>query len=172
MLLVGPAGITADEPAVAAPAKISFRLSEEIRASLPKFVPPAPPADAVDAATDAAAGIPADPDLLLLPKLVVREKRPPGHDPDVWLREKAIQQKAMALYKGSMTDLEWALNCWFIPFVTPPPSVRARAAYENGKKAAEIGRLNSLIKVIGLSDEKEAAKLRRAMDPEKLPKDN
>jgi hypothetical protein len=78
----------------------------------------------------------------------------------------------MAAYRDSMTDLEWALNCWFIPLFSAPPSARARAAYEGGKAAAEISRLNNLINVIGLSDPNEAAKLRRAMDPTKLPKEN
>ncbi len=115
---------------------------------------------------------PLDPDVLTLPKMIIQEKRLPHNDPDAWLGERVVQQKAMAAYKGSMTDLEWALNFWFIPLFSAPPSVRARAAYESSKAAAEIGRLNNIINAIGLTDPKEAVKLREAMDPTKLPKDN
>jgi hypothetical protein len=57
------------------------------------------------------------------------------------------------------------------PLLSAPPSVRARAAYQSAKAAAEIDRLNNLIKTIEMSDPQEAAKLRQAMNPNKLPKD-
>jgi hypothetical protein len=137
-----------------APAKTSGRLTEEIRASLPKYAPP--PSPLLDQPHDTAP----DPDLFALPKYTVKEKRPPSHDPDVWLTPRAIQQKAMAAYKQSMTGLAWALNSWFIPFVSPPASVRARAAYEDGKFRGEIERIDGLIARIARQDQAAAAGLR------------
>jgi hypothetical protein len=93
----------------------------------------------------------------------VKEKRPPSHDPDVWLTNKAVQQKAMAAYKQSMTDFEWALNSWFIPLFTPPASVRARAHYQNTKLGGEINRLNNLINQIAQQDPAASAELRQEM---------
>jgi hypothetical protein len=160
------AGSLAAQPAEPAPpGKTSARLTEVIRTTLPKFTPPVtPPA--------AAPPLLRDPDVLELPKIVIQEKRLPGNDPDVWLSDRAIQQKAMAAYRGSMTGLEWAMNSWFIPLFSPPASARARQYYAEHKLAAEIDRLNGIIKMISLSDPKEAAKLRQAMDPRKLPKDD
>ena len=138
--------LAAQETPPAESPKTSGRLSQEIRAALPKFTPT--PAPALDQPKDIAT----DPDVLLLPKLIVKEKRPPSHDPDVWLTDKAVQQKAMAAYKTSMTDLEWALNCWFIPLISPPASARARSAYESGKARAELLRLNALVDRIGAQE--------------------
>jgi hypothetical protein len=167
LILLLPAGfglITAAEPP---PPKLSPHIVAEVRASLPKYVDlPAPPPAPVET------GLAADPDTLILPKIVIQEKRLPGNDPDVWLSGRSVQQKAMAAYKGPMTDLEWALNSWFIPLVSAPPSVRARAAYQSAKVSAEVDRLNNLINAIEISDPKMAARLRRGLDPTKLPKDD
>ena len=143
------------------PLRLSLRLTEVIRAQLPKYVTPVATAAPTDALVP-------DPDVLVLPKMVVKERRVPTNDPDAWLGEKAVQQKAMAAYKASMNDLEWALNSWYIPFFGTPPSVRARAAYEGAKKAAEVDRLNHIIDVAASADPKEAAKLRQELqhDPD------
>ena len=170
LLVASPAWSTADEPAVANPSRTSPRLSREIRAPLPKFIPPTAPSPGTGPV--AAPFMFPDPDLLVLPKMVITEKRPPGNDPDVWLTNRVIQHKAMSAYRDSMTDLEWALNSWFIPLFSAPPSVRARQYYEGRKVRAEIDRLSNIIKTVGLSDPKEAAKLRAAMDPKKLRKDD
>jgi hypothetical protein len=165
LLQLVPAGLAliacATEPAADGPPKLSTRLSQEIRSSLPKYVIPATQPVGSDTA-------PPDPDVLVLPKMVVREKRLPGNDPDVWLGERVVQQKAMSAYRDSMTDFEWALNWWFVPIFSSPASVRARATYENGKVSAELSRLSSVIDTIGRSDPKEAAKLRQALDSAKL----
>ncbi len=171
LLVTGAVAVPADEPAAPAPVKTSARLSQEIRAALPRFEPPAAaPGPATSPVLSPAASL--DPDVVELPKLTVREKRLPGHDPDVWLNDRIVQRKAMVAYRDSMTDLEWLLNCWFVPLFSAPPSVRGRDYYEGRKRAEEIGRLNNLIKAIGLTDPKAAAKARRAMDVNLLIKDN
>lgn len=149
-------GLAAQEPP--SPAKISTRLTQEIRMALPKYeIPPPQKLDQPDSATGD------DPNVLALPKFTVKEKRPPTHDPDLWLTDRAIQQKAMAAYKQSMTDLEWAMNSWFIPLVTPPASVRARAHYQNTKLGGEIMRLNSLINHMAQQDPAASAELRQEL---------
>ena len=93
------APLAAEEMAAVAPTKTSARLTEEIRTALPKFTPPPPPV------LDQPKDLEIEADVLRLPKFTVKEKRPPTHNPDVWLTEKAVQQKAMAAYKQSLTDL-------------------------------------------------------------------
>lgn len=155
-VVAGP--LAAQEPAEPTmDRKTSARLTQEIRVSLPKFTLPPPPVldqPKNDGAED-------DPNVLALPKFTVKEKRPPTHDPDVWLTDRAIQQKAMAAYRQSMTDLEWALNSWFIPLFSSPPSVRARHAYETGKSLADIKRVHDLLGRISVTDPKAASELEK-----------
>ena len=162
LYLLVPAGLALLAAAAEPDApKISSHLKEAIRASLPAFAPkPDQPSPETPAALD--------PDVLILSKMVVKEKRPPGHDPDVWLADREVQQKAMAAYKDSMTPLEWALNSWFIPLFTPPASVRARMAYDSAKVAAELDRLAWTIKAVESVDPPDAAKLKKELlhDPD------
>lgn len=161
LLLANGAMARADEPAMA-PLKLSDHLSGAIRASLPKYLPQVPRVALPD--TSAVAATPNDPEVLVLPKMVVKEPRLPGHDPDVWLTDRTIRQKAMAAYQGSMSPLEWALNSWYIPLFSAPSSARARHYYEQEKFTAELDRLNNLARVISLTDPTAAEKIRRALD--------
>ncbi|MBL9218169.1 MAG: hypothetical protein JNG82_06760 [Opitutaceae bacterium] len=153
LLILAVAGTLAAQE----PARTSARLAQEIKAALPRYEPPPPPV------LDQPKALPADPDILVLPKVTVKEYRPPTHDPDAWLTNKAVGQKAMAAYKQSMTDLEWALNSWFIPLVTPPASARARSAYRTNKFGNEVIRLGSLMDRISAEDPKAAAELRQEL---------
>ena len=168
LFLLLPAGFAltcgAAEPAKP---RLSERIRKEIVVKLPAYLP-----KQAAISTDAPLSEPnPDPGLFVLPKVIVNEKRLPGNDPDVWLTEKVIQQKAMVAYKTSMTDFEWALNSWFIPLITPPASVRARYAYRAAKVAAEMDRLSNVIRAIGVNDPKEAARLKRELTrpPGSLP---
>jgi len=144
-------------PTAQAP-KTSARITEIIRASLPGYAPalPAPATGTADAA-------PEDPDVLVLPKFMVKEKRVPTGDPDVWLNPRIVQQKAMVAYKDSMTPLEWAMNCWFVPILSAPPSVRARAAYEEHKLSEAYRQLAHIAEVGRLADPVTAAQLKKAV---------
>lgn len=156
LLLVATGPLAAGEPADAA--TTSSRLSAEIRAKLPAYVPPPDqPKNAPAAATTT------DPDVLELPKMTVRENRFPTNDPDMWRSERDIQQRAMKAYKESMTPLEWAMNSWFIPFVSALPSVRARAAYRKNKLAAELDTMAHLAKVANLGDPKAGVADKKAV---------
>lgn len=136
--------------------RTSTRLAQEIRTGLEKYTPPPAPADPI---LFPPVPLVSDTDTFALPKVTVKEKMPATHDHDAWLTEAAIQQKAMVAYKQSMTDLEWALNSWFIPLFTPPPSARANAAYRDAKARAEAERLHHLLIQIATLDPSVAAEL-------------
>jgi hypothetical protein len=162
LLIASPAWVLADDPTVVAPIKLSDHMNDAIRGRLPKFIPK-PDSTPAPAIAPAAPAPPTDPDVLVMPKVVVREWRPPTNDPDVWLTERSIQQKAMAAYKGSLTGLEWALNSWFIPLFGAPPSARGRAYYESSKVGAELERLDHLARVISQTDSTAATKIQQAL---------
>ena len=146
--------------------KLSEHIRKEIIAKLPSYDSKTKSGSAGDALA-----VETDADVLILPKIVVNEKRLPGNDPDLWLSEEKVQRKAMVAYKTSMTDFEWALNGWYIPLVSAPPSARARAAYRTAKVAAETDRLLGIIKEVEKLDPKEAALLKRELTrpPGSLP---
>jgi hypothetical protein len=150
--------LAAQEPADApSPAKTSARLKLEMSAVLPKYTPPPP--RALDQPNPAVTGD--DPNVLALPKFTVKEYRPRDHDPDVWLTEKGAREKAVALYRRSMTDLEWSLNSWFIPLLGSPPSARAHASYQAGKTLAESQRLHRLFSLVSATDAQAAKELEK-----------
>ena len=156
LCLVAPTGPAAQPP-------LSDRLKAEIRANLPAFTPPPPrPKDTPAAATSA------DSDVLVLPKFTVNERRIRTNDPAAWRSQRAIQQKAMAAYQGSMTPLEWVMNSWFVPLFSPPASVRARAAYEASIYQGEIRQMTHLAEVIKLVDPQGAAKLLKSVSEMEL----
>lgn len=150
--------LPADEPPVATPAKTSVRLTQEIRAVLPKFTLPPPPV--LDQPKDPGP----DPEVLQLPKLTVKEKRPPGHDPDLWQSDAVIQHKAMLAYQDSLTPLEWALNSWYIPIFGSPPSARGHAFYEQNKMNSQISLMNHVADVHRMLDAKNSALLKKAVN--------
>jgi hypothetical protein len=137
------------------PAKTSARLKQEIQGSLPKYTPPPPP-PAIPIANIATE---ADPNVLSLPKFTVKEYRPRDHDPDIWLTQKGAREKALTLYKRSLTDLEWALNSWYIPLVGSSPSARAKASYATSKNLEESRRIHRLFSLVSGTDPQAAKEL-------------
>ena len=153
--------------ATVAPAEISDKIRREITASFPKFTPPPsdqPPSSPV--------GTPAplsDDPSVMLPAYHIREKKLPNSDPDAWLSHRAIERKALDEYRDTMTDFEWALNCWYIPFLTPSPQARANARYAGKKIMDEQQRLSRVAEAISRMDPVEAQKLLRDLDLSKHP---
>jgi hypothetical protein len=140
--------------------RISRELAHQIIATLPAYNAIKPPAPG--SSPPSTFETPAD--VVRLPEVRVVEKPLPA-GPDAWLTPKALQEKAIKEYRSSMTDLEWALNCFHIPFVTPPVAVRANEAYRSKKFTEEISRLSKIVDAVAKTDPQEAAKLRQAMRP-------
>ena len=143
-------------------AELSAKIHAEITASFPKFAhpsadPPAPSPVGTPAPLEGDSSI-------MLPVYHIREKRVPDGDPDLWLSKREIARKAMNEYVDSMTDLEWALNCWYIPFITPSPQARADARYAENKIRHEHRRLSLVTETLARLDPAEAKKLLRDLD--------
>lgn len=155
-LALAGSSLAAEDSAPPKLVKTSVRLRQEIAAALPKYDPPAKVLDQPKPLESSS-----DPDVLALPKFTVKEYRPRDHDPDVWLTDRAVQQKAMAQYKQSMSDLEWALNGWYIPLFCSSPASRARGAYKMNKSMEELHRVHRLFNVISTTDPKAAAELEK-----------
>ena len=136
------------------------RLAELIRASSPKFVqlPPAPPPPVPPPTS--AENPAADPDVIEMPKFFVEDSKLARVEADKLLGKQALAAKMRREYRNSLTALDWALNSFNIPFLTPSVAARARAKYENDQRLVEQSRLNSLIEVTSQIDPQAAAELR------------
>lgn len=136
-----------------APSSLSDRLAAEIRASLPRYEPKADqPGPAAEA--------PPDPDVILMPRMEIREKRLERTEPDDWLRRDALQRKIRTDYLASMDGLTGFLNSWSIPLVTPSVAARANARYRTQKTMAEFGRLSGIANALQGHDPKARDELR------------
>jgi hypothetical protein len=122
LLLVATGARAAGEPAEAA--TTSSRLSAEIRAQLPAFVPPPDQPKHAPAATTTS-----DPDVLELPKLTVREKVQPRIKPIDLMTPRALNRKFAVDYKKSLQGLDKVLNGFWIPLFGPSLAARGRAQY-------------------------------------------
>jgi hypothetical protein len=153
--------------------EVSAQTKARVIAALPHYQPPAPQAGAADSSANSV-GMPAplsDDPLVHFPEFRIREKLIPTDEPDKWLTPRGLREKALREYRNSLTDLEWALNSWYIPLFGTSPQARANAAHESRRIAGELARFSTIAKAVERSDPKEAAKLRDAMDPARPPKD-
>ena len=144
-------------------AELSDKIHAEITVSLPKFTPPLPDQHPSTPVVGTPAPLSDDP-LVTLPTFHIREKNVPDKDPDLWMSRRAIERKAMSAYSDSMTDFEWALNCWYIPFITPSPQARANARYASNKIVNEQKRLSLVVEALAKIDSAEAKKLLHDLD--------
>ncbi|MDI1250846.1 MAG: hypothetical protein PSV13_18425 [Lacunisphaera sp.] len=135
-------------------ATTSSRLSAEIRAQLPAFVPPPDqPKNAPAAATTT------DPDVLELPKLTVREKARQRITPNDLMTPRALNKKFAVDYKKSLKGLDAVLNGFSIPLFGPSLAARGRAQY----RAQQYRDMFGTIDAIAADDPAQAAELRREM---------
>ncbi len=101
--------------------RLSPRLKEELFNTVPPFAPrpveakPAPEADK-----------PADPDVVVLPEVVVKEKPLPRITPDELLSRKGRTEKLLA---ERSSPLDRALNRFRIPIITLSPEQRVNWEY-------------------------------------------
>ncbi len=122
-------------------------LSPETRAKIMAAFPayhPNPPEENKPAPTVGEPAPLSDDPLVRLPRYYVEESRLAEHDPDRLLTAKGREQKALREYRASMNPLEWFLNSWHIPFLTPSAQARANADYFDRRQTAEAKRLSDL----------------------------
>ena len=162
LLQLTPPLSAAAPPPPTSPPHLSATLSTHLAASLPKYLPPPAPTApvAVEPPKDET---PTDGDVVSLPKFFVEDTRLSQLDPDKLLSPRALAAKMRRDYRKSLGDLEWALNCFNIPFLTPSVAARARANYDDRKLAAEMTRLGDLVDVARRLDPKAAAELQREL---------
>ena len=84
-------------------------------------------------------------DVILMPKFFVEENRLQRVDPDRLLGRAALDNKMLRHYKHSLTELEWIMNRFNIPLLSPSVAARARASYETNKLREELDRLSHIM---------------------------
>lgn len=123
------------------------QLSPETRAKIMSAFPAYHANPPEERKPETTAGEPAplsDDPLVRLPRYYVEESRLAEHDPDRLLSAKGREEKALREYRASMNPLEWFLNSWHIPLLTPSAQARANADYFEKRQAAEARRLSEL----------------------------
>ena len=135
------------------PPKLSSRLVSEIRSFLPKYE--SPPAIAPSQQPQGSL----DADVLVLPKVVVRESAPPRIDSNDLLTSKALDKKLAREFKNSLEGLDGVLNGFSIPLISPSMAARGRAAY----KARQRQGLNDFIESTKAADSKSSAEMKKAV---------
>lgn len=148
LLLLMPAGLALLAAAEPDPPRLSARLRAEITSGLPTYAPP--PAAAVPPATT-----PSDPDVLVLPKMVVRQ-RPMQEIEGLDLLVKSARKKKLARdYKNSLTGLDAALNGFSIPILSPTMATRGWRY----RQTQEFAEFTEVARNTRLADENAAADL-------------
>jgi hypothetical protein len=130
------------------PPKLSARLRGEIAASLPAYVPP--PVSPVSTVAP-----PSDPDVLVLPKMTVRERPVPKIDAIDLLIKSARKKKLAHDYKNSLHGLDAVLNGFSIPILSPTMATRGWRF----QQAQQFGEFNETASNARLSDPAAAAAL-------------
>ena len=133
--------------------RLSSRLASEIRLSLPKYEPPAG-----NAASSSAPAVP-NSDLLVLPKVVVRENAQRRIIPNELLKAQALDKKLAREFKNSLEGLDAVLNGFSIPLISPSMASRGRAAY----KAHRMEDLANFIGATKSADSASAAEMNKAV---------
>ena len=156
--LVGLASaLTAAEPTSAI---ISREISAKIREGLPTYQPPAP--KPADEATDPGLQT-TDPDVLVLPKLTVKEKRLPPDAADHLMSRDDLKRKMENIYLDTIAEdgpLNYFLNRFTIPILSPSKEERGRAIY----RQRELDRLRRVNDTVRRINPGTAGKLERELD--------
>ncbi|AOS43090.1 hypothetical protein Verru16b_00131 [Lacunisphaera limnophila] len=159
-LLLLSVGLVTSAPA-AAPADgiISREISAKIREGLPAFTPPAPaPAGEADSATQTT-----DPNVLILPKLIVKEKRLPADAADQLMSRRDFKRKMENIYLDEIAKdgpLNYLLNSFTIPLLSPSKAARGHSIY----RQRELDRLRNVIDAGSTLDPGARQKYEQEMD--------
>jgi len=136
--------------------KLSSRLASEIRSSLPKYE--APPPCAADKPETASPS--PDADILVLPKVVVKERAQRRIIANELMTSKALDKKLAREFKNSLEGLDAILNGFSIPLISPSMAARGRDAY----KARRMNDLNTFIESTNAIDPKASSEMKKAVN--------
>lgn len=147
--------LSAAEPASA---RISREISTKIREGLPTYQPPANKSDGGTEGpqTD-------DPNVLILPKVTVEEKRLPRDAADQLMNRDAFKRKMENLYLDEIAKdgpLNYLLNRFTIPILSPSKADRGRAIYQQ----RELDRLRHVSDAARSLDPNATKTLERELD--------
>lgn len=139
---------------------ISREISAKIREGLPAYQPPAPRPEGEAAETGPQT---TDPDVLVLPKITVKEKRLPSDADDHLMSRDDFKRKMENLYLDTIAEdgpLNYFLNRFTIPILSPSKEERGRAIY----KRRELDRLRRVNDTMRRIDPGTAGRLERELD--------
>jgi hypothetical protein len=148
-----PPVVAAPAPAAPAPAR-----SPNLIPGLPHYAPPAPEPRQLDQPKPLDANT--DPDVLVLPKMTVKQKPRPRLSPEVVYDKQAFGD---ILAKQKFTQLDQVLNKFTLPLFGRSIAERALEEHEREKKKEMNDSVNNLAKVLEAGgDAAEAKALRDA----------
>jgi hypothetical protein len=138
---------------------VSREIKAHIRESLPTYQPTPPTADgnAADPPPVTAA------DVLVLPKMIVKEHRLPRDADDHLMSKRDFKRKMENIYLDTLAEagpLNFLLNSFTIPLLSPSKAARGRAIY----RARELERLQHVVNVSKALDPEADKKFRQEMD--------
>lgn len=138
-------------------------LGEPKKAETVAITPPATPPAAQVPFTPLANGKvddkPADPDVMELPKMVVKQKPRPRLTPEIMVTKKAFGED---LAKQKFSALDQALNKFTLPLFGTSLAERALEDYEREKKEQLNADVQNMAKALDTVDPNEAKSLRAA----------
>ncbi len=159
-LLFIPAGLAAIAAAEEVSTGLVSRESKaKIRDGLPAYQAPAPKASGET--TDNTQ--PSVPDVLVLPKMTVKEKRLPRDADDHLMSPRDFNRKMENIYLDTLAEagpLNYFLNLLTIPLLSPSKAERGRAIY----RAREMERLEHVIDVSRALDPEAVKKFKQELD--------
>jgi hypothetical protein len=141
------------KPAVAPAEPAPQTAREQLSATLPKYEPP-PPAEAKPLDK------PADPDVLELPKMTVKQKPRPRLNTDIVYTRQNLGDK---LAKEKFSELDRVLNSFTIPLFGAGIAERALEEHEREKKKQLNLDVQNISKALEQSDPAEAKALKEAV---------
>ncbi len=137
---------------------VSREISAKIREGLPTYQPPAP------ASVGGTEGPQTnDPNVLILPKLTVKEKRLPPDAADQLMNRDEFKRKMENLYLDEVAKfgpLHYLLNKFTIPILSPSKEERGRAIYQR----RELDRLRHVSDAARSLDPNSAKTFDRKLD--------
>lgn len=132
----------------------------KIRKGLPAYQPPAPQAEEKAAETGPQT---TDPNVLILPKVTVKEKRLPSDAADHLMSRREFNRRMENLYFDALAEegaLNVLLNNFTIPLISPFKATRGRVIY----RQRELDRLRHVSDILRRFDPDAAGDFARELD--------